>query len=61
MSNKSNTEHCSYVIMSSPGSGVEVTITADTLGGGVWCGSVEVEFNPSKSTTYVSKLVSVYG
>ena len=60
-SNKSNAEHCSYVFTSSPGSGVEVTITADTLGGGVGCSSVEVEFNPSKSTTSVSKLVSVYG
>ena len=61
MSNKSNAEHCSYVITSSLGSGVEVTITADTLGGGVGCSSVLVEFNPSKSTTSVSKLVSFYG
>ena len=60
-SNKSNAERCSYVIMSSPGSGVEVTITADTLGAGVGCSSVKVEFNPSKSTTSISKLVSVYG
>ena len=61
-SNKSNAERCSHVITSSPGSGVEVTITGDTLvGGAVGCISMHVEFNPSKSTTSVSKLVSVYG
>ena len=60
-SNKSNTEHCIYVIKSSSGSGVEVTITTDMLGAGMGCSSVIVEFNPSKSTTSVSKLISVYG
>ena len=48
VTSSSDMGRCSYVITSSPGSGVEVTISTGTLGGGVACSSVKVAFDPSK-------------
>ena len=48
ITSSSDMEPCSYVITSSPGSGVEVTITTGTLGGGVGCSVVKVVFKSSK-------------
>ena len=50
----SNMERCSYIITSSPGSRVEVTITTGTLGSGVGCSAVKVLFDPSRFIILVS-------